>query len=145
MPYVFHADFICDNCRAESEVPKPSYPEPFDTDDFPMLVSDAGECDTPCHCGTCGQPIDHTLTSEGVEYVLGSIRESIEEAVARGRESTWDRIMPMKGTGEETLLWWHGARHVEIVRDWAKDLRNYSLESAERAIVDLFLELSEKP
>jgi len=51
--------------------------------------------------------------------------------------------MPMKGTGEESMTWYHGSRHVEIVRDWAKNLQDYSLESAERALVDLFLELSE--
>lgn len=139
MPYVYQADFLCDNCRAEIDVPKPSYPPPFDTDGY---VADAGECDTPCHCGNCGQPIDHTLTEDGIRYVLESIRESIEEAVAQGRESTWDRIMPMKGTAEETHTWWHDSRHVEIVRGWAEEIRNYNLDPGEKAIVDLFLELS---
>lgn len=143
MPYVFRADFICDNCRAKIDAPKPTYPEPFDTDDYPMRVSDAGECDSPQHCGDCGQPIDHTLTSEGVKYVLESIREAIEDAVAQGRDSTRDRVMPKKGTGEESMTWWHGSRHVEIVRGWAKDVRNYNLEPDEKAIVDLFLELSD--
>ena len=145
MPYVFQADYLCDNCRGELDVPKPSYPEPFDTDDYPMPVSDAGECDSPCHCGTCGQPIDYSLTEDGIRYVLESIRESLEDAVAQGRDSTWDRVMPMEGTAEETHTWWHGSRHVEIVRGWAEDLRNYSLEPDERALVDLFLDLSEKP
>jgi len=41
MPYVYQADFLCDNCRAEIDVPKPSYPPPFDTDDYPSYVADA--------------------------------------------------------------------------------------------------------
>lgn len=143
MPYVYQADFLCDNCRAEIDVPKPSYPPPFDTDDYPSYVADAGECDTPCHCGNCGMPLDYALTGDGIRGVLESIRESIQEAIAQGRETTWDRVMPMKGTGEESMTWYHGSRHVEIVRDRAKNLQNYSLDPAERAIVDLFLELSE--
>lgn len=142
MPYVFRADIICDRCRAKVDVPKPTYAEPFDNDDYPSYLEDAGECDSPFHCGDCGEPLDYSLTEQGVKYVLESVRESLEEATTHGRSGTWDRIMPAKGTGEESLTYWHGSRHVEIVRQWAEDVSNYNLEPDEKAIVDLFLELS---
>ncbi len=141
MSYAYQADTICDECRAAINVPCPDGPEPFDSDDYPAYF-EGGETDCPAHCGHCGKPLDCELTGEGVRYVLSAVRDSLEEATTHGRAGTWDRIMPLKGTGEESQTYWHGSRHVEIVRGWAKDVRNYNLEPAESAIVDLFLDLS---
>lgn len=147
MPYMYQAAFYCDDCGSKIQAEKPNYPPPWDTDDYPAHYPDAGESDSPQHCDTCGCPLDHTLTDYGVRYVLDQIRDSIEEAIRDGRKATWDRIMPKPGTAEETHTYWHGSRHVEIVRGWAEmirdyNLENYNLEKDEEALVDLFLELS---
>jgi hypothetical protein len=86
--------------------------------------------------------LDYSLTQHGIKYVLDSIVESIQEALRDGRAQAWDRIMPLKGTGEESHTFWHGSRHVDIMRDWAEKVREYNLERDEQAIVELFLELS---
>ena len=143
MPYVYQAEFLCDHCVPT--VPKPSGPEPYDTDEYPMYVLNAGECDCPQCCGMCGAPIDCTLTTDGVDYVLSAIQESLESAVTHGRGPVWDRIRPMRGTAEETHTFWHGSREVDVLRAWARDVREYGLEPGEKAIVDLFLSLSKTP
>lgn len=144
MPYMYLADFYCDDCIDLASIKKPDYPKPWDTDDYPAHYSDVGETDCPQHCGDCGCPLDYSLTSDGVEYVLNAIHESIEEALEKGRASTWDRIMPMPGTGEVSQTYYAGCRHVEIMRDWSKHIADYGLDREDKALVDLFLQLSEK-
>lgn len=152
--YIYCADLLCPDCaivtmnhlRHEGKAPEDWKDEnSFDSDDYPKgpYPDGGGESDSPCHCGACGVPLENPLTSDGILYVLSAIQESLEEAVDKGRALTWDRIMPLKGTGEEDQTWLHGKRHVEIVRSWAESLSDYSLEKDESAIVGLFLELSE--
>lgn len=157
MAYIFQADLYCDSCgrqiaeqlRLEGKAPEDESEEcTYDSDDFPKYAGDegGGETDCPQHCGGCHEYLGAPLTSHGVQYVIDSIRESIQEAIDNGRASTWDRIMPAAGTGEDTegfCKTWGGKRHVEIVRTWAEDIQNYGLEQEESAIVNLFLELSE--
>jgi hypothetical protein len=147
MPYVYSADVFCDQCgdpnRPGHEIPKPTYPKPWDTDDYPDYVQTLGPTDSPQNCGECGAPLDYELTEEGIKYVLDHIQTSLETALKRGRANTWDRIMPLHGTGEETMHYWHGSRHVEIVRDWADKISGCNLEKDEAALVSLFLDLSD--
>ena len=151
--YIYQADLCCQDCgqkiiadltRAGKAPECPQDESTFDSDDFPKSAGDdgGGESDCPQHCSCCGVPLENPLTSDGVNYVLESIRESLAEAVEKGRAQTWSRIMPLKGTAEEDQVWLHGKRHVDIVREWAQQIQNYSLEKDERAIVELFLELS---
>ena len=148
--FIYCADLFCPDCAnaikrdLDKQGKTPDGPD-FDSDDYPQgpYSDGGGESDSPCHCGACGEPLENPLTSDGVNYVLETIQDSIQEAVDKGRADTWDRIMPMKGTGEESQTAFHGSRHVEIVRGWALQLHDYSLEKEESAIVDLFLELSE--
>lgn len=153
MAYIYAADLHCDKCgeeikrRLDAEGKTPEYPDDdcsFDSDDYPKYAGeDGGESDCPQHCGSCHEPLDNPLTSDGVKYVLDQIYESIEEAVTHGRATTWDRIMPKPGTAEEDATWMQGKRHVEIVRHWAEQVNQCNLEDDEQAIVHLFIELSE--
>lgn len=154
--FIYCADLFCPDCVAaikrdlDSQGLKPEDTRDecsFDSDDYPKgpFSNGGGESDSPAHCGACGVPLENDLTSDGVEYVLGAIRESLEEAVEKGRTIAWDRIMPLKGTGEESQTYWHGSRHVDIVREWANQISNYNLEKDESTLVSLFLELSEAP
>lgn len=143
MPYAYQADIICDDCRNQIDIPKPDYPPPWDTDDYPAEMSDNDESDTVCHCRHCGRQLDTPLTEHGIQHVIDTIVESMAEALARGRATTWDRVMPMLDTGEEDQSDLHGKRHVEIVRGWARMIKEYELDEKDKAVVDLFLELSE--
>lgn len=132
--------------KAQGNEPQEPDDRDFDSDDYPKHAGNegGGEADTCHHCAGCGVPLENSLTSDGVNHVLEAMRESLQEAVDGGRATTWDRIMPLKGTGEETMTYWHGSRHVEIVRGWAEQIQGYMLEKDESALVILFLELSEK-
>lgn len=145
--YVYQADVYCDDCgRAiASSLNHPGYEKPWDTDDYPAHHPDDQEADSPQHCGACGCPIDTVLTDKGAEYVMDAIVRSIEEAVEKGRAQTWDRLMPMKGTAEEGQTYWHGERHIEIVRGWAEMARECVNDKADKDIIDLFISLSRNP
>ena len=100
----------------------------------PEAYPDDGEQDTPANCAGCGRPLDYSLTTEGVEYVL----EHIMDALDLGLD---DHIVPLRGTAEEELLdYYQGSPHYEIVRDWAKDLQNYSLNRKDAYIVQAYLD-----
>lgn len=86
-----------------------------------------GEADTPQHCANCGVPLENPLTSDGVHYVLNEAEEE-----ARRPASERNRIMPLKGTGEETMTWWHGSPHKAIVQGWLKQVSNYRLGEREQ-------------
>jgi hypothetical protein len=103
--------------------------------DSPEVDYDQGEQDTPANCCACGEPLDCSLTSEGVAYVLEAIRDSLRE----GREAR-NRLVP----DDDRLSYYRGSRHCEIVRDWAKDLLNYGLIGQDRTLVAHYLSRTEK-
>lgn len=92
---------------------------------------DDGEQDSPANCCACGKPLDYSLTPDGVEYVIDSCLEAMDD---------WDdHIIPMADTAESEMRYYHGSPHFAIVEDWAKDLSNYSLDRKDRFILDAFL------
>ena len=123
--YLVEGELYCENCPPPGEEYADCYGD------------GGGESDCPQHCAECSQPLDNPLTGDGVEYVLEAILEAYDEP-----ESDRNRIMPLKGTAEETATYYHGSRHVAIVRDWAIQISNYSLDRREQFIVDRFLELT---
>lgn len=141
MAYAYQATLYCDECAEKimSDLKRPDYEPPWDTDDYPQRCMDGEETDSPSNCDSCHRPLDElSLTSDGVEYVLEHIRESIGQALERGRAEYWDKVERCyDGT------YYEGMRHVEIVRDWAEKIRGYGLDPEEQALVDLFLEFSE--
>lgn len=94
----------------------------------------SNEVDAPHNCSACSRPCAYTLTTEGVEYVIEKIRETLDEG-----PDEWNR--PCQGG---TASYYHGSRHVEIVRDWAADLKTYGLNDDRRWLVDYFLKVTEK-
>ena len=80
--YMFNADLYCKPC---GEAIAASLPEPTewerehpDSDSYPVAYdSSEGESDTPAHCGNhdCGMFLERSLTEDGIEYVLDSVRE----------------------------------------------------------------------
>lgn len=144
MAYIYQADVYCDDCgqAIKAKCPKPNYPQPWDTDDYPASASEDEPTDSPQHCGGCHVPLDNPLTDEGLLYVL----EAIEEAMT-GPESERNRIMPKPGTGEdcESFAYWHGSRHVDILRGWAEKARDCALACEESTTIDCFLRWTEAP
>ncbi len=97
-----------------------------------------GEQDCPINCCNCGRPLDYSLTSDGVEYVISYIIEALENGLD-------NHIIPLTGTLEvESLTYYHGSPHYEIVRDWAKDLEAYSLDRKDAVIVQMYLEACDR-
>jgi hypothetical protein len=98
----------------------------------PDVDIDAGGQDTPANCSVCGRPLDYSLTPDGVDYVLSAV----EKALADG-PGVWGALYDGAGT------YYRGARRVEIVRDWARDLLGYRLAEGRREMVQDFLARTE--
>ena len=152
--YIYQAALLCEECGCEvcAELKSagkrpPDYTDEstYDSDDYPKgpYPDGGGEADCPQCCHNCGIPLENPLTSDGIGYVIEVVHDSIKEAITHGRFTTWDRIMPLAGTGEEHMRYWHGKRHVEIARAWVKQVLNYNLEQEESAVAELFIRLSE--
>lgn len=92
-----------------------------------------GEGDVPTNCAGCGVFLENPLTQDGVKYVL----EKCEEWLTRP-ESERDRIRPAEGTAEETQTHYKGSKAVQVVLDWATDLKGYSLDRVQRRILTRF-------
>lgn len=101
---------------------------PVETD-HPKVDDGSGEQDTPAHCSVCDVPLNYLLTLDGVAYVIDKLLDELDE----GQEE-WDKRIDRPGT------FYHGCRHVEITRDWAKDLKSYCLDRRDKFIVETFLE-----
>lgn len=105
------------------------------SEDVSPIFADA-EWDSFPHCEHCGRAHTYvSLTDYGVSYVLDSIRESLRQPAGER-----NRIMPAPGTGEESLTYWHGSRHVDIVREWAQAIDSYRLSDKDRRLVERFLD-----
>lgn len=91
------------------------------------------ERDCPEHCAGCGRYLDHPLTSHGVEYVLEQAEEEARRPLAERQ-----RIMPAKGTGEDTesFRYWFGSPHCAIVDEWLADLQWYGLPAKQRQKIE---------
>ena len=113
------AELLCEDCCSEDAS---SYPD------------GGGESDCPEHCAVCHVPLENTLTSDGVEYVLEAIRGSLRD----GRVARDTVHACYKGT------YYEGSRHCEIVRDWAEQLSGYRLEDRQAHFVDVYLRFSGK-
>lgn len=75
--YIYKADIYCELCGEQiiNRISKPTYPEPYDTDDYPYLTV-VSESDTPQHCGNCGIFLKNPLTHDGEQYVFDTIAMS---------------------------------------------------------------------
>jgi hypothetical protein len=103
-------------------------------EDSEQVEYDCGEQDYPAHCCVCHQPLDYTLTSDGVEYVLDALKVELAKPIDERNE-----LHPCYvGT------WYEGSRHVEITRDWATALSNCSLTSDQQDLLAQFLEETEE-
>ena len=140
MPYIYKSAFYCEDCRNKITVTEPG--NPGDSDSYPIYVPDTGESDSPCNCEQCGMPLPGTLTEFGVCALVERLREEIQKAVNKGR-SHWNRIMPDNGTAEEQYTYWHGSKWIAILRQQTRTLDGAFLNPDQKAIVNLFLDLSE--
>lgn len=116
--YTYDCEVFCEDCAPEDAE--------YDC---------SGESDCPENCSICHQPLDYSLTSEGIQYVLQAIKESLNtpEEERNKVHECYD------GT------YYEGSRHVEIVRDWAKDLKWYGgLTNEEEELIEKFLEETEE-
>lgn len=121
-------------------------PNWYDTDGLglceahaPDVEGDLSEhaVDTPVNCKVCDRPCNYTLTAAGVQYVLDKVWEALGRPAAER-----DRVCaaPSYPPGN----YYHGRRHVEIVRDWAADLKSYGLTDGEELLVKNFLTLTKE-
>ena len=118
-------EFYCDDCG--------------DPDRDTSADVENEESDTPQHCNVCGRPFINPLTTAGVNYVLEQLCFQLDDYLANGTH-----IIPLMGTAENTMTYWHGRRHIEITRGWAQDLKDYALDEADLGFVDRFLKDTEE-
>lgn len=93
--------------------------QPVDSDDWPISYPDAGESDCPQNCGSCGKPLEYSLTNVGVAYVVEHVRETLE----LGR-SHYCRVYPSHRDND----YYEGSPLFRVVADWVDDLRYYNLD-----------------
>jgi hypothetical protein len=98
-----------------------------------------GSQDTPAHCCACGAPLDYTLTEEGVAYVIDALVDELIDGID-------EHIIPLKGTAEERLTYYHGSPHYVITMEWAEHLLDNTvgrvpLDRKDAFIVDHYLEV----
>ena len=99
-------------------------------------VAVAGEADEPDHCHNCHQLLQSLLSPYGVKLVIETILSSLSH-----RES-WNKIIP----DDDPRIHYRGCREVEIVRDWAEELRLQARGSdAEEYVIREFLAASAEP
>ena len=79
------------------------------------------EVDYPLHCSRCNRPLDHSLTEDGVQYVLEALKGELDTTIYNGRDS-----------------WYDGSPRYQIHLDWADDLRSYCHSSDEEEILEDF-------
>lgn len=119
-------DLYCEGCyRREFKVRDGC--ARFGEADSPLFVD--AECDTPQHCSKCHRPMEHSLTSDGVRYVLDAMREELR----KGRAEYSKALDCYQGT------YYEGSRHVDIIMDWARMAQGNGLCGRDRAFVDRFL------
>lgn len=118
--YVGEGELICERCAVDM------------TDDD---IAIGGETDSPPHCSYCNRPLDDDfeLTTEGVAYVLKTIRESLKAGTRYcvGRVGQWH-----EGS------WYHGSAFHAVERDWVElwiEPWLYQFSKEERRLVELFM------
>ena len=121
LAYLNECEFLCLKCAG-------------DVPDSECYDMDSEESDCPQHCAQCHEPLDNPLTTDGVAYVLEAIRDSLRAGRA-------DR-----NTVHECYNGTHyaGSRHCEIVRDWAEQIRWYSLSDRDESLVAHYLSWTER-
>lgn len=90
------------------------------------------ECDSPQHCQICRRPVPYSLTSDGVNYVVEKLKESLQDRDGLRSEICWD-LPP----GDYYL----GSKGWAVLRDWALELHGYGLEPDQKEIVNQYLDL----
>lgn len=89
-----------------------------------------GEGDTPEQCSQCHRPLDTTLTSEGVEYVI----EHLVEILTTKTDEEWLAVHEVyQGT------WYQGKPWCSIANDWAAKIADYGLSTLQRRILEMFI------
>lgn len=114
----FDGDHYCEKCL----------PVPVDDE---RVFDASGEQDTPAHCCNCLVPLDYSLTSEGVDYVLEKLLEAIREGL------DWKVYDCYQGT------YYAGSPHCDIIADWAEEIRWYGGLGKRENIITRFLSLYE--
>lgn len=74
------------------------------------------ECDCPQNCESCGSPVEYSLTSDGVEYVMEHVRDALRNGLDTTTVGTRSEAEPE---------YYRGMPHCSIVGDWARDLKWY--------------------
>jgi len=110
------ADVLCDFCY-NGEKYHARYP------------TDHGETDSPTHCSQCHRPQEHSLTDDGVQYVLEAVVNALLD---------WD-ISPIG----DILPWYENTPNTEVVKDWAQNVMgNYfnTLDDHDQELIWYFLD-----
>ena len=118
--WAYDADLYCEQCLPVSI-------------HHPGVADGSGEQDSPAHCCGCGRPLDYSLTTEGVAYVIDRIRESLR---------TREHLSSTTIDHDHAPAYYKGSPIYAITRDWAEDLSWYNLSVKDENLVRRYLELT---
>jgi hypothetical protein len=92
------------------------------------------ETDSPLHCAVCRAPLEYSLTSDGVAYVMSEIVDQLRDGI--------DETITLPGQGViADGDYYIGMPHCSVVGDWAREIKWYGgLSPADEYCRDLFLE-----
>lgn len=116
--YHYEGEEYCENCLPVDPASK-------------KVDLDYGEQDYPANCCKCRMPLDCTLTADGVDYVLTSIKVALETCRDRLKKPQSCYI----GTYYENSPWG------KIMLDWLEMLPYYNWSKSDQTIIDEFRSL----
>ena len=118
--YLGKAEWYCGKCASDSMEAHES----------------CGEVDCPQHCAKCHEPLDYTLTSEGIKYVLDKMQEELDSYASAPKKAVkeWSKV---HDAYKDT--YYVGRPRIEIMRDWGKELENCAINDYEQHILDTFM------
>ncbi len=98
--YIYNADIYCEECASDIrlDLPVPTYPEPWDTNDYPSgpYADGGGEADYPQHCGSCELFLENPLTKDGQDYVLRHVKDRLQLTIVQEWLAFYDYLEPNK-------------------------------------------------
>ena len=141
--YIYQADVYCDECgddiKRQHDFGYNFDDSKYDSDQYPIFHhAEFNESDNPQNCSGCHVPLENPLTEDGVKFVLSTIADKLSWIL-----NTDNPDIFIKHKCVLTDCYYKDSYHIEIVRDWTKQVKDYIYDGLQTDLIDMFLELTE--